>query len=126
MAHWSSDVVRNCRAFPVNERPDSGGRGQAFAWLVRHASLVCKVLTRASATRSAETAESRLACVGAGLAQGGAVIALLRVGERGHVLIEVGALQIIVHGQYVTEMPLAEHNNMIKVLPSDGIGRAAR
>src|SRR4029453_6777099 len=23
MAHWSSDVVRNCRAFPVNERPDS-------------------------------------------------------------------------------------------------------
>ena len=30
---------------------------------LRRASRVCEVLTRASATRSADTAESRLACV---------------------------------------------------------------
>ena len=67
---------------------------------LRRASRVCEVSTRASATRSADTAASRLACVPAPvlLREARAVIALLGIGERRLVLVEVGLLQIVVHG----------------------------
>src|SRR5882672_1846173 len=55
---------------------------------LRRVSRVCGVLTRASATRRADTAASRLACVPAPV--------LLSVGERGGVLVEIGLLQIVI------------------------------